>query len=141
MHVLVFMQLALGAILALPYRPPAWSVTGLVVTGLGIVALIWVIAYNRFGNWRMDPRPRDRARLITTGPYRIVRHPMYLASLLICAGIAITHNHWPNYAALAGFTLVVVVKARVEERHLVGQFGEAYRDYRRRVKGLVPGVW
>ena len=78
-------------------------------------------------------------RIVTKGPYGWVRHPLYLAALLIWFGLTITFR---SFAALL-LTLVYVVPAyaiymRSEEQMMIGHFGDAYRDYSGRVGMLFP---
>ena len=80
-------------------------------------------------------------RLITEGPYRFVRHPMYAAVYLLALATALGWSHW---AALAPFTLLyaagTAVRVRSEERLLREAFGEEFERYTRRVPAVVPGL-
>jgi protein-S-isoprenylcysteine O-methyltransferase Ste14 len=86
------------------------------------------------------PRPRPEARLVTTGVYRMVRHPIYLAALLVCLGLALATTS-PLRLAL---TLVLFVffdmKARREEGWLQERY-PAYAAYKMRVKKLIPWIY
>ncbi len=74
-----------------------------------------------------------------TGPYRFVRHPFYLANALIDGGIAVMSGSWPIRLVLPAWWLAVYVPVmRREERNLTAAFGSTYKDYRRRVPGLIP---
>jgi protein-S-isoprenylcysteine O-methyltransferase Ste14 len=83
---------------------------------------------------------KDEPELVTSGPYRLVRHPIYSGILLAGAGTAV---------ALSWFWLVVLVlpavyfvyAATVEERYLTEQFPVAYPEYKRHSKMLVPYVF
>jgi protein-S-isoprenylcysteine O-methyltransferase Ste14 len=75
-------------------------------------------------------------RLVTSGPYRFVRHPMYLGIFISALGALLVYWTWTTVfviAALPG----AVFKARREDRLLAAEFGEAYDAYRRRVPGFV----
>lgn len=79
------------------------------------------------------PRPKASGELVTRGPFRVVRHPIYAGGLLFLAGASLIFSRWaliPTGALLVLWTL----KSRVEERHLERAFPE-YRDYARRVRG------
>lgn len=81
-------------------------------------------------------------RVITTGPYRVLRHPSYLGLLLILAGIGLSYGNWLSLAALtiaplAGF----VYRIRVEEEALSKTLGAAYTTYAAGRKRLIPYVW
>jgi protein-S-isoprenylcysteine O-methyltransferase len=78
-------------------------------------------------------------RLVTTGPYRFVRHPSYTGMLLIFAGIGLALGSWLSLVALVVFpALGIAYRIRVEERTLLSAFGEEYKGYMERVRRLVP---
>lgn len=140
-HLLVFLQ---GLCLVLACYPvglvnagPAWFLLlCLAGTVLGLVTL-W---HNRPRNFSVYPEVRDGAELITSGPYAHVRHPMYGALVLMMVGIAGYNGHWLNYVAAAGVTVVVVIKARLEER-LLPQAFPAYASYQGQTSRFIPGIW
>lgn len=103
---------------------------------LGLLTL-W---HNRPTNFSVYPEIRDGAELITSGPYAYVRHPMYGALILMMLGIAGYNGHWLNYLAAVGVTLVVVIKAQLEER-LLPQAFPAYTHYQGRTSRFIPGIW
>jgi protein-S-isoprenylcysteine O-methyltransferase Ste14 len=79
-------------------------------------------------------------RLIDSGPYAIVRHPMYLGVLLAAFGALLLFRTW----AMVIFTpmsLVVIARARREEKLLADEFGEQWDSYAKRVPGWVPKPW
>ncbi|MSU65717.1 MAG: isoprenylcysteine carboxylmethyltransferase family protein [Opitutus sp.] len=82
--------------------------------------------------------PRDHATLVTTGPYRWVRHPMYAAALiLVTAASLLTANAVIGCGGLTMFVLLAA-RSRLEERRLAEKFGEAYRAYQRRTGRFLP---
>jgi protein-S-isoprenylcysteine O-methyltransferase Ste14 len=112
---------------------------GLLITcaGLGFAAFARV-HLGRF--WSGLPAIRMEHRIIRTGPYRIVRHPIYTGLLTAIAGTAIaTGLFW--VICLTGIVLLVfILKIRMEERFLQEEFGEEYTRYRREVRALIPYV-
>jgi len=89
--------------------------------------------------WSLEARVVEDHRLVTAGPYRLVRHPIYSAMLgmLIATGIAV--SHW--IGLLSGVVILSLgtwIRVRSEERLLRTEFGAAYDDYARRVPALVP---
>jgi len=73
------------------------------------------------------------------GPYRLVRHPFYLANFLIDFGVClISTNPWLTVLYVAGFLLVYLPTIRKEEQNLVGAHGDAYTKYAHRVPALLP---
>jgi len=76
--------------------------------------------------------------LVTTGPYAIVRHPIYTGLLLAFAGTALALGEVRGVLAIAIATASLWRKLRLEERWMGEQFGDAYERYRSRVPALVP---
>jgi protein-S-isoprenylcysteine O-methyltransferase Ste14 len=106
---------------------------GIVSVLLGLVGLPAIRAFRRA---KTSPRPwRPSTALVTTGPYRFTRNPMYVGFTLLYAGVAIWVNAiWPLlFLPLVLVVMQVGVIAR-EEAYLERVFGDAYREYRRRVR-------
>ena len=107
----------------------------------GIILRVWSIRHlGRFFTVQVSVRPDQT--IVDTGPYKYIRHPSYTGSLLALLGVGLlTFN-------LAGCLLIVtcvfmayVFRMRVEEQVLYAHFGEAYAQYVRRTKRLIPGVY
>jgi len=82
----------------------------------------------------------DQPELVTSGPYRLVRHPIYTGILLGGIGTAVALSWmWLTAVALAG--IYFVSSATVEERYLGEQFPDEYPAYRRSTRMLVPFVF
>jgi protein-S-isoprenylcysteine O-methyltransferase Ste14 len=81
-------------------------------------------------------------QVVSSGPYRWVRHPAYLGMVLSMLGLGALLESWASLLALlAVMTTAVVYRVRVEERALVDEMGEAYVSYAAGRKRLVPLVW
>jgi protein-S-isoprenylcysteine O-methyltransferase Ste14 len=107
--------------------------------GLGAALGLWALWANRPGNFNIVPQPRAGARLVTHGPYRWARHPMYTAVLLFCAGlVAVSASIW---AGLGWIVLVTVLarKAAMEEA-LITQAHPDYAAYAARTRRFLPWV-
>ena len=91
-------------------------------------------------NWSGTVTVKQEHELITSGPYRYVRHPIYTGLLLAFSGLAIARGEWRCILALIILALSFWRKLRIEERFMVEQFGSAYETYRQRVSVLVPFV-
>ena len=114
----VFAQFLLIALILLQAWPLAPRVCSLVLLSTGLALGLWVFLHNRPGNFNIRPEPKAGALLVTTGPYRHIRHPMYVALLLIMAGIALNQAHvYPAFLWLA-LLAVLNFKAALEERLL-----------------------
>jgi protein-S-isoprenylcysteine O-methyltransferase Ste14 len=114
-----------------------WLATALTAAGLGfsVFARIWLA-----GNWSATVTVKEGHELIRSGPYALVRHPIYTGMLLALIGSALGVGKW---RALIGVTLIAaafVRKLTIEERFMTEQFGEAYARYRAEVPALVPFV-
>jgi protein-S-isoprenylcysteine O-methyltransferase Ste14 len=109
---------------------------GAVLFVCGIALAVW--ARLHLGrNWGMPMTQRAEPELVTSGPYRFVRHPIYTGLLTAVLGTALVNN-------LLGLIVVVVVLAyfyycgTVEERNLAATFPQAYPEYKSRTKMLIP---
>ena len=79
-------------------------------------------------------------RIVSDGPYRWVRNPMYLGHLIFLAGLALTLGSWLGAAVLAFHIAWFHRRVREDEERLARLFGDDYLDYCRRVKRWIPGV-
>jgi protein-S-isoprenylcysteine O-methyltransferase Ste14 len=96
----------------------------------GILLMAWgIVALRRAGTTVLPDSPATR--LVTSGPYRRYRNPIYLADVMILLGLAeLTHNIWFAPAAAAFVALVTWLAILPEERHLEAVFGDEYRAYK-----------
>jgi protein-S-isoprenylcysteine O-methyltransferase Ste14 len=141
--VLVVLQFALIVAIAVPWAAadrhwPGLAAIAAVAAGIGLGA--WALTANRLGNFNIHPEPKAGGRLATTGPYALVRHPMYAAVLLATFGCCLAYGtpwRWVAWLALSG---VLHVKAGVEERALRARH-PGYAAYARRTKRIVPFLW
>jgi protein-S-isoprenylcysteine O-methyltransferase Ste14 len=89
--------------------------------------------------WSFVPRADQGRGLVTTGPYRLVRHPIYLGLALLAMGQALAFGSWPALMiVLAGIVPTFAWRARAEEKLLSRTFGERYAVYRQRTKMILP---
>lgn len=114
-----------------------WS-AGFMVAG--IMLALWALWYNRPGNFRVMPELRTGGALVTSGPYRWIRHPMYSALMLIGAGGMAASGHGLNLVGWGLMAWALWAKSRREELLLIGVFGQ-YRAYQTRTRRFIPGLW
>jgi protein-S-isoprenylcysteine O-methyltransferase Ste14 len=89
--------------------------------------------------WSFVPKADQETGLVTTGPYRLVRHPIYLGLILLAVGEALAFSSWPAlFIALSGIVPTFAWRARAEEKLLSRTFGEHYEIYRQRTKMIIP---
>ncbi len=116
-----------------PWQFPA----GVVVTVTGLAFAVW--ARRHIGrNWSAIVTLKQGHELVTSGPYALVRHPIYTGLLFGFLGSAIALGQWRGLLAEAILYLALLRKYRLEERWMRERFGAAYDDYCRRVKALMP---
>jgi protein-S-isoprenylcysteine O-methyltransferase Ste14 len=123
------------------WRLLAWSpAVGWVAVSLnwaGVLFSIW--SRTHLGrNWSATVTVKEGHNLTRTGPYRLVRHPIYFDMLLGILGLAIQAGRWPAVPGLALVFLGLRLKSRIEERLLREEFGREYENYRRDTPALVP---
>jgi protein-S-isoprenylcysteine O-methyltransferase Ste14 len=89
--------------------------------------------------WSLVPTADQGTGLVTTGPYRLIRHPIYFGLSILAMGEALAFSSWP--AVLVAFSAIVptfVWRARVEETLLTDIFGDRYAHYRRQTRMMIP---
>lgn len=134
---LVILQLAVIAVLLLTGPLIARWPPGMVLQILSLGLVLWALSAMGWRQLRIGPSPAADGRLVTTGPYRWVRHPMYLAVLMVTLPmVAEAWTPW-RFAAWIAFVMVLRWKAAHEETLLCQRFPE-YANYQRRTKRLVP---
>jgi protein-S-isoprenylcysteine O-methyltransferase Ste14 len=77
-------------------------------------------------------------RLVTTGAYRYIRHPMYASLLLLAAGAALKALTWPSVLLGLGILVAIVCTARADEAETAARFGREYAEYRARTTMFIP---
>jgi protein-S-isoprenylcysteine O-methyltransferase Ste14 len=133
----VVAAVTLGTLAPLPWPgeddPAArWIGRGLGVAGVAL--LLWAALTLRRHRTTILPDKAATA-LVTDGPFRFRRNPIYLADVLILAGVAeLTKNIWFAILAFLFALLVTWLAILPEERHLEQRFGEAYRAYKARTR-------
>ncbi|MEU1284815.1 isoprenylcysteine carboxylmethyltransferase family protein [Kitasatospora sp. NPDC005856] len=135
---LVVMVLDRAGIGELPARA-AWFGVPVVAAGLALRA--WGMrTLGRY--YTRTLRTVDTQRLVSTGPYRLIRHPGYAGSLLVWVGYAVGTGSWAAALAVAALLFAAYGwRISAEERLLLDAFGSEYARYRRVSKRLVPFVY
>ena len=121
--------------------PLVVRVLGLVGFGLGGSLLVWAMVVNRFFVAEVRVQTERGHQVVTTGPYRFVRHPGYagVAPGMLCSGLAL--GSWVSVLPAAVFAGLIIGRAAVEDRFL-HQNLDGYATYAAAVRyRLVPGVW
>lgn len=112
-----------------------WVAGGMVAVGLGFSA--WARAW--LGrNWSAEVTVKQDHELVRSGPYALVRHPIYTGVLLALIGTALSVDKWRALIGLALIAAAFLRKIVIEERFMTAEFGEAYEHYRAEVPALIP---
>jgi protein-S-isoprenylcysteine O-methyltransferase Ste14 len=114
---------------------PFWLGAGITIAGL----LFAVWAREHLGsNWSRSVTIKQDHELITTGPYAVVRHPIYTGILTGFLGMAIAISEMRGFLAFVLIFLALWLKLRMEEQWMRSQFGETYAAYAHQTAALVP---
>jgi protein-S-isoprenylcysteine O-methyltransferase Ste14 len=143
----IFLPLGLPFVVGLPawlapVRFPGSAVVGWVAVGVAAVAfaLTWICWINMGTSWRMGIDPNEKTRLVFTGPYAYVRHPIYgLSQVLMVAAVCALPS--PMMLLLAALHVALMQwEVRREERFLVALHGPGYAEYMQRVGRFLPRI-
>jgi len=142
MAILPGFYVASGIPAAADYPANAWAVAlGTVI----FAAALWVFrrSHKELGrNWSITLEIREQHRLVETGPYARVRHPMYTSFLLMAVGQAFLLANWvAGLAGLIGFAVLFFLRVGKEERMMLEIFGAEYRAYMERTKRIIPYLY
>ena len=119
-----------------PYRA-----AGLIVIWLGLAIRVWAVAALG-GAFRTTVEVDPGQAVVSTGPYRWVRHPSYSGLLLIVTGVGLAAGDWLALAICAVLpTPAVLWRIHVEEAELTAVLGDRYRAYQAQTKRLIPRLW
>jgi protein-S-isoprenylcysteine O-methyltransferase Ste14 len=117
------------------------QLAGLVLILTSIGMRIWTRSHIR-GLYSGHLEINSDHQLLTSGPYHLIRHPGYFGLLLMSLGLVV------GYASLIGLAGILLFlmpglayRIHIEERLLTNQFGNEYREYSRRTKKIIPGIW
>ena len=149
LRVLIF--LIAISLLSIPHIPLPWLYVqlwpqgywpfwlGAALTVAGLLFAVW--AREHLGrNWSRSVTIKQGHELITTGPYAVVRHPIYTGILVGFLGMAIAISQVRGFVVVVLIFIVFWLKFRMEEEWMRSQFGETYATYARRTSALVPYI-
>jgi len=139
-YLFVSVQLLSLALLSVSGPLLARSVIGLLTELTGLFLGLLAIYHMHLGNFNIIPVPKEKGKLVTTGIYSQLRHPMYLAQLLVFLPLVI--ESYSHFRLLVWFILFfdLVIKLHYEEKLLIRHF-EGYRHYMKTTKRLIPFIY
>ena len=115
------------------------SLSTITFMGLSATLMFWAIIAMQKSKLSILPEPTANAILITNGPYRFIRHPMYTAILLGSTGILTQQFTWLRLAIFIALVITLLVKLSWEEKMLSQKF-EAYKNYMKQTKRIMPFI-
>lgn len=136
--VVLFLALRLFKADALAVHSAILEALGAILFASGLALAVWArVHLGR--NWGMPMTQKDEPELVTSGPYRLVRHPIYSGMLLAVLGTALANDvYW--LVAFCVLAVYFVYSARVEEKLMTASFPDTYPSYRAKSKMLIPFV-
>ncbi len=151
MSYLAILGLAISLIVFDPlvYGPLLWRVLpqtivvdliGMALLMIGLAFAVWARLHLR-RYWSARITLAEDHQLIQTGPYRLVRNPIYLGGLVAVVGTAIVIGQVRGVLAIVLVLVAFLRKIQLEERWLAERFGEAYTEYHKKVRTLIPFVY
>ena len=122
---------------------PEWlQWLSLVALAAGYALCLWAMRVNRFFSSVVRIQSDRGQVLITVGPYAVIRHPGYLAGIVIIVASGLALDSWLAAAFLIAFSLPFLLYRAITEDHVLQAELPGYRDYAQRVRWrLLPGVW
>ena len=114
---------------------------GTIIMLLGIALRIWAII-TLGKSFRTTVETHQNQKVITNGPYKLIRHPSYTGLLLTGCGYGIALQNWLSLIFSVVLPLVALrYRIHIEERAMVKSLGTEYQTYQRNTKKLIPWIW
>jgi protein-S-isoprenylcysteine O-methyltransferase Ste14 len=132
-----FSCIALLAVLSHWRSLPWWSFLLLFLSG---ILAFWAMAAMRLGNFNIVPTPVKEGTMVSRGPYKFIRHPMY-TSIFIFA-LALLAGDFKYYKLIISLVLVAGLVAKMfHEEDLLCKHYSGYKEYMKMTKRVIPFIW
>lgn len=119
----------------------AWEIAGLAFYITGFFLMAWALICLGDNYQLGGSAPRKKDKLVTAGPFRLLRHPMYAAALSISAGLFCLTQSWPLFVVFGLYFILILLLIPAEERGLQNAYGRKYILYRQTTKKLIPYIY
>jgi len=121
--------------------PLVLEVVGLAAMAAGMAVMIWAVAVNRFFSSVIRIQTDRGHHLVTTGPYRYIRHPAYAGAFFLFVGGGLALGSWLA-VLLNGVMMAAILRRTALEDRFLRENLEGYADYAKKVRyRLIPGLW
>jgi|SRR5579863_2899320 len=118
---------------------PSWRTLLSIALFAIAVALSWTSSHALRGQLRIDAGLGPEHKLVRSGPYSFVRHPIYTSMLVVICAIAVIFTPWLLFlVSLVLFVAGTEIRVRTEEKLLAMKFGDEFQDYKRAVPAYIP---
>jgi protein-S-isoprenylcysteine O-methyltransferase Ste14 len=115
-------------------------IPGTVLTVLGLLGALWARIY--LGrNWSGYVTYKEDQDLVTSGPYRFIRHPIYTSLALMILGTDLCYGSLFISIVFVGAAITFILRTKKEEEIMIRLFGQKYIDYMKRTKALIPWIY
>jgi protein-S-isoprenylcysteine O-methyltransferase Ste14 len=117
------------------------SLAASMLLGPPAVALAWFATHHLAQQWRFETALNENQLLVNTGPYRYIRHPIYLSTFCMLLATGFAWSKWPMM--LAGTVLFLIgteIRVHAEEKLLMQRFGEAFWEYQANTRAYLPFI-
>ena len=138
-ELLVFLQFTIIGVMVIFSKGFFSNLIAISIFIVGAVLGIWALTHNRLGNFHIQPKMRENAKLVTTGIYRYIRHPMYLSVITMMLAFFVSTPTVIESILFVGLIVVLVLKAKREESLWLNH-NEKYERYKEQTKLFIPYV-
>jgi protein-S-isoprenylcysteine O-methyltransferase Ste14 len=138
--ILVIIQFSCIGFLVFNCKFKSIAISALIVLGISILLAFWSIYTMQRSKLKIFPEPSEDAILITEGPYRYIRHPMYTSVLLGCLGFILIYFNFIRLTFFVVLFIDLLVKLHLEEAMLKRKF-ERYQNYIETTNKLIPLIY
>ena len=138
-NILVAIQFIVILILLLTNKSVFNNYISLFISSIGFIFGVYTLFFNQVGNFNVRPEIKNNAKLISTGAYKYIRHPMYFCVLLIMGGVIVSDINLINIICYIILIIVLYLKS-IKEELLWSEKLEEYASYKKRTKMFIPFV-
>ena len=138
-NILVAIQFIVILILLLTNQSIFNNYLSLFISSIGFIFSLYTLYFNQVGNFNIRPEIKSNAKLISTGAYKYIRHPMYFCVLLIMGGVILSDINLINIICYGILIIVLYLKAEKEEM-LWSEKMEEYASYKEKTKMFIPFI-